>query len=683
MSRTAILAICPSDWLGVRKSISQGADLYADIDGARDAIQTHAPGEVRFGGYSPDWRGILHFAKSRGCTVVVAIQHTPAFHEFAADARTALAGAIADFKAGLIDRLETPHEGVARALSRIGIPCAHRRNTVTPPVAKPPPRGPGVHIGVLGSGQSWKNMDTQMLAAALVLAERQGGVLHVQHVADASFARALGVEYTVHPTTDGETFASLLASMTLNLAVNFTETFGYLPVESFLLGVPCLFSPMTGAFFDLDPRAPLWKCRVERIDDPAFIAARIEDVLAARDEIAAAGLEFCQRHVSPSPRVAVAVRPAGRRAAQQRWERPLARGGGLLARLAGLMARPRPGGAWLASSLEALARIRAATDVLAVTPAHDGPAWLGVNRATHALFPDRVLELPLAVARSRECDPEMRELAREISALGFAQVILSGFPACSESLARRLHERGARVGGMYHGFVAECADPVLAEAFATVLRLRREGVIAKLACNKRGLPETIEKIAGLAAHEFTVPTRVAGRVGGPRRDPRDGLHIGVLGYDLPRKNIHNQATAALLIDGATVHVAGEPGLDYWGCGHRLRRHPAIQPHREYVDLLGRMDLNLHLSFSESWGQLAVESLAMGVPCMIANHSDIYDHDPALRACLVSANLDDPHALSRDIRLVLEQRDALAARARSHVEALNQRADDSLRRFLAA
>lgn len=684
MKGVGTLAICPSDWFGVRKSISRAADAYVDIAGARAAIRAHAPDTVVFGGYSSEWRRILRFARGRDCRIVVSIQHTPAFHDFAPAARTALADVIEDFKAGLIDRLETPHAGVARTLSHLGIPCAHRRNTIAPPAAAVRKRdlGPGVHIGLFGSGQSWKNMDTQMLAAALVLQKRHGGALHVQHVADASFVEALGVAYEVHPTMESGAFASLLASMTVNLAATFTETFGYLPVESFLLGVPCLFSPMTAAFVELEPHDRLSRCRVDRIDDPAFLAGRIEDVLASRDEIAAAGKEFCQRHVSPATSDADGVTVPLRRVAQEHGEPPLANGGGFVARLGGFLARRRSG-AGLAPLLEAMARIRDATDVLAVTQSHDGVAWLGVNRATHALFPGRVLELPLAMAASRERGHEVQELARQVSALGFAQVIFSGFPACTESLARCVHERGSRVGGLYHGFVAECVDPDLAAAFAIVLRLRREGVIGKLACNKKGLPETIEKITGLGTYAFTVPTRVSRRPSGLSRGAREGLHIGVLGYDLLRKNIHNQVAAALMVDGATVHVAGGQGFAYWGCDDRVRRHPEILPHDEYVELLGQMDLNLHLSFSESWGQLAVESIAMGVPCLTAKHCDIYDGDPALGDRLRSTNLDDPYALSRDIRLVLAEGDSLTERLRSHVDALNQRADEGLRDFLAA
>lgn len=680
MKRTAILAVCPADWLGVRKSISQSADAFSDIATARAAIRAHNPDEVRFGGYDPSWRRVLRFARRRDCRIVVSIQHTPAFHELAPLARTALVEAIRDFRAGLIDRFETPHEGVARTLSMLGVPCVHRRNVTPapPPITTPHALRPGPRIGIFGTGQPWKNMDTQILAAALAIRNLGGGSIHVQHIEDPSFLDVLGIAYELHPTMDAGAFSALLASMTVNLAVSFTDTFGYLAVESSLLGVPCLFSPMTQAFFDLDRQSPLWSCRVERIDDPAFIAVKIGEVLEHRERIAAAGIAFCSRHVSSAARVADGEPGDPREAVAMRAAASSRRGRGLLERLRHYRAQRR-----LTSLFDAMERIRDTSDVLPVTPAVVRYYWLGVNRAAHALFPRGVLELPAAIAMSSSAGIAMEALARRAASLGFTQVVINGFPACAESLARRLRERGIRVGCLFHGFLSECGqEDTTNRLFHTMLRLCREGVIARLACNKKGLPQTIEKIAGIRAYKFMVPTRVEATSATPPRNSAGGIHLGVLAYDLFRKNIHNQVAAALLIDGATVHVAGEPKLEYWGCNHRLVRHPEVMPHREFVALLAQMDLNLHLSFSESWGQVTAESLAVGVPCMIANHSDVYDDDPVLRDRLVSSNFDDPHALARDIQKVLDERDALARRGRRHVDLLNRQADAYLQAFLA-
>jgi hypothetical protein len=297
MKKIDVLAVCPFEWSGVRKSISQGADAYADVRDARAAIRDHDPAEVRFGGYSSEWRPILEFARRRKCRIVVTIHHTPAFHEFTGSSRAAIVKAIEDFKKGLIDGFETPHEGVAGTLTLLGIPCGVRSNTTEAPadVKDRSPR-PGLHIGIFGTGLPWKNMDTQMLAAALTVRGQPGGMIHVQHAGDTSLMNALGVQYQVHPQMAQDQFYRLVASMTVNMAVTFTETFGYLAVESFLLGVPCLFSPMTPAFHDVSRESPLWSCRVDRIDDPMYISARMREVMEHREEISEAGKAFCQRH---------------------------------------------------------------------------------------------------------------------------------------------------------------------------------------------------------------------------------------------------------------------------------------------------------------------------------------------------------------------------------------------------
>ena len=299
LGRIAILAVCPADWAGVRKAITQGADDYADIHDAPAAIRARNPVEVRFGGYDPRWRGLVKFARTRHCRVVVAIHHTPLFHEFSPSGRSAIVEAIDAFRQGLIDRFETPDEGVAGTLASFGIPCHLKRNTIAaPPESRCRLALSGLHIGIFGTGMPWKNQETQILAAALAIKNRADGEIHVQCVMEESLLRSLGIRYQTHAKMDQPQFYDLLASMTLNLAVGATETFGYIPVESFLLGVPCLFSPMTPAFYDVERESPLWACRVDRIDDPVFIAKKIDGVLESRSTIAEAGREFCRRHVA-------------------------------------------------------------------------------------------------------------------------------------------------------------------------------------------------------------------------------------------------------------------------------------------------------------------------------------------------------------------------------------------------
>jgi hypothetical protein len=266
--------------------------------------------------------------------------------------------------------------------------------------------------------------------------------------------------------------------------------------------------------------------------------------------------------------------------------------------------RAHRGGVSLDVLFDNIRAIRRQSDSLAITPTITGYSWMGVNRATHALFPGSVLELPHVLGEPAYSHRELMDICRHVHAQGFSQLILSGFPPCFESLALRFRDHGLTVGCVFHGFLSECGQsPLSSQPFKAVLRLCRAGVIAKLACNKKGLPETIGRLAGLRVHKVILPTRVAQFPvrRAIQRAPGE-IHIGVLAHDTFRKNIHNQVAAALLIDGATVHVAGTPAVDYWDCKHRLVHHPETMPHGDYVSLLGQMDINLHLSFSESWGR---------------------------------------------------------------------------------
>jgi len=104
--------------------------------------------------------------------------------------------------------------------------------------------------------------------------------------------KQLRIPYRVHPYYQNRAdFFKLAAQMTLNLAVTTTEAFGYLPLESFMLGVPAIVSSTTPSFRGVGGYAK--KCIVNYIDDPAAISDAIQDVMENYDEV----LEDGMKHV--------------------------------------------------------------------------------------------------------------------------------------------------------------------------------------------------------------------------------------------------------------------------------------------------------------------------------------------------------------------------------------------------
>jgi glycosyltransferase involved in cell wall biosynthesis len=151
---------------------------------------------------------------------------------------------------------------------------------------------PGLHIGIFSTGLPWKNIDTQIIAAA---ATPGLAMLHVQNLRHPELPNQLGIAYKVHPYyTDRREFYKLAASMRINLAVTLTECFGYFALESFVIGVPALVGTTTPSF--RHAQGILKKCIVSYIDDPAAISDAIVDVMDNYDEILDAGRAFIKKH---------------------------------------------------------------------------------------------------------------------------------------------------------------------------------------------------------------------------------------------------------------------------------------------------------------------------------------------------------------------------------------------------
>lgn len=287
------LTTTSESWAGVRKALEQYSSEFADVSRAPAAIQALRPERVVLGGYNPQWKPVLEAAKRVGARVTCTWHNTPVLNEFNPANRVCLVEAVRAYHAGLITDFETPHMGVYATLDAYGIRSEFTPNKVKE-ISVRPKRREGIHIGLFGTGLPWKNMDTQILAAGMV----KGATLHLQNVQDTTLLNTFGIKFEVHPYfSNREVFYSLLGSMTVNLAVSLTETFGYIVAESFLLGVPAItnWSAPVLAMTNSAESGLISLCRTPFPDDPYDIASKLDRVIKHRDEIAKFGAEVIRK----------------------------------------------------------------------------------------------------------------------------------------------------------------------------------------------------------------------------------------------------------------------------------------------------------------------------------------------------------------------------------------------------
>lgn len=328
---------------------------------------------------------------------------------------------------------------------------------------------------------------------------------------------------------------------------------------------------------------------------------------------------------------------------------------------------------------ESLCQLRKQSETICLVPTPTGSNWLGINLATKQLFVNTTLEIPQYYSSQMLSDKELQTLATDIEQLNFSNVIFSGFPLYFEKFILHFSVNYRKsIGVVLHGTFSEMAHPMAADAMIKPVLMLQQNKIGKLATVRESVQSFISK-------KYSVPVFVVLNKCNiemqeiSAKQNTDTRHIGVLGADTFNKNLHNQICGASLVDKAQIHVQQKQNYAYLN-DFRIVNHERL-PRIEFVNLLAQMDINLHLSFSESWGQLAAESMICGVPCLVSNNTNLLDYDEYLKNRLTVSRTDSPTDIAKQIEVVLEEGPALGAKCREYMLDINKRADRLLAEFL--
>jgi hypothetical protein len=168
-------------------------------------------------------------------------------------------------------------KGVHQAFAAAGYPVTYVPNRVPRiPDFDKVDLGLGFHVGVFAEPFWRKNVITQLLAVGLL----GGAVAHVMQRPDVGYLD--GIEIIEHGELPWEQFVALQGSVDLNLYVTLSECHPSTPQESYLAGVPCLMSRVSGVFKDDDR---LWELTtIDLLDNPSAIADAGSRLLASQDE---------------------------------------------------------------------------------------------------------------------------------------------------------------------------------------------------------------------------------------------------------------------------------------------------------------------------------------------------------------------------------------------------------------
>lgn len=272
------------------------------------------------------------------------------------------------------------------------------------------------------------------------------------------------------------------------------------------------------------------------------------------------------------------------------------------------------------SLLEKLKVIRLKSDCLAIHPSPTGIHWLGIANATKSLYPEGSIEIPQLYSTQILTDKDIKRFCDEIIRLDFKKVILSGFPEYFFLFAENLSS-SCYVQTLFHGTISEFHSPIVKKYIEKNITYCKKGIVNQFAFIKPGLAETFNRLYGFETTHCPLPLPAIDLNVTKLHLDKTKTHIGVFGADTFNKNLHNQIIHALLFKNTIIHVLDKSSFEYLQLNDRIIGHGNQLPRNEFLQLLASMDLNLYMSYNESWGLIAYESEALGVKCLMLDDID--------------------------------------------------------------
>ncbi len=258
--------------------------------------------------------------------------------------------------------------------------------------------------------------------------------------------------------------------------------------------------------------------------------------------------------------------------------------------------------------------VRAHNDVLVLYGSPTEGNWLGIANATKSLFPDNAVEVPQYYSKPTFDTKQTQEICFAIMDLKFKRIVISGFAFYFFEWIDLLSKQ-TEVSVLFHGTISEFYSRDTQIIVENFVNRAMNGTIKDVGFVKSGLSDIFNKLYNIKTYQAAFPLpEIPSNIIRLELD-KTKIHIGVFGANTFNKNLHNQVINALLLENTIVHVLDKSIFSYLNKNERMVEHGKNLPRTTFLSILASMDLNLYMSFNESFGLVAYESEALGVPCV--------------------------------------------------------------------
>lgn len=291
------------------------------------------------------------------------------------------------------------------------------------------------------------------------------------------------------------------------------------------------------------------------------------------------------------------------------------------------------------------------------------PRWLGVTSATKEVFENLV---PLQEIYNRK---DAKRIAEKIVSCSIKQVIFSAFCFGWEDLARELKSINGdiKIKVFWHGSHSQVIDEINWKTNTEALVLHKEGTIDVFATCKESILEFYESqgyrtafIMNTVKLPEDLNKEILNNIENSNKNINEtkiGLYAAGLDW---RKNMYNQLAAISLVENSIADViplsyeakvfARKCKLNVEGLEKGVKRE-------ELLKRIALNDINIYVTFSECAPMLPIESMEVGVVCLVGDNNH-YFKNTELEKYLVVNREDDVTSISEKIKYALDNKEKI-------------------------
>lgn len=314
------------------------------------------------------------------------------------------------------------------------------------------------------------------------------------------------------------------------------------------------------------------------------------------------------------------------------------------------------------------------------------PRWRGVTASTRALF-RHVYLLPATAEEDpyRFADGALEAHARVLLDAGIEHLVLSGGDEAQLELALLVKRAKpeVRCDLVWHGNYTHFGEDYHWRMLARWIEAARDGTVHTIATVKKGMEAFLDR-AGVRS-QFLL-NHLEGRPMDPPTLEQTPVHIGIwLSGSTPLKTPFPMLAAGAFLDDVRVHAAGvgpeaRRVLEFFDIPTGSFSEAPI-PHADLAAAIRRTHLSIYATFVECCPMLPLESLALGVPCLIGPSSHLFEEDEFLFNRLVVPFPDRAEVIAFYARRAIEERTEIIEAYRTYASAYNERARRAVRDLL--